>query len=139
MNFAVGNGVLTAHRVAIGRDQDATILREGEADTAILQTAFQLTLGRAATQEEISTCLAEWKTATAEEGLLHPKPRKIKTSIERTVMAEKTGEPYTFIEHMPVYESYVPDLQRSDVDARTRGLSHLCLVLFNLNEFAYLD
>ena len=49
------------------------------------------------------------------------------------------GEPYTFTENLPAYESYVPDLQRSDVDARTRGLSHVCLVLFNLNEFAYLD
>ena len=54
-------------------------------------------------------------------------------------MAEKTGEPYTFTERMPAYEGYVPDLQRSDVDARTRGLSHICLVLFNLNEFVYLD
>jgi hypothetical protein len=25
------------------------------------------------------------------------------------------------------------------VDARTRGLAHVCLVLFNLNEFSYLD
>ena len=54
-------------------------------------------------------------------------------------MAEKTGEPYDFWEHMPAYESYEPDLQRSDVDARTRGLAHICLVLFNLNEFSYLD
>ena len=34
---------------------------------------------------------------------------------------------------------YQPDLQRSDTDARTRGLAHVCLVLFNSNEFAYLD
>jgi hypothetical protein len=40
---------------------------------------------------------------------------------------------------MPAYENYVPDLQRSDADAKTRGLSHVCLVLFNTNEFAYLD
>ncbi|MFT5126319.1 MAG: hypothetical protein ACI97B_004975, partial [Verrucomicrobiales bacterium] len=47
--------------------------------------------------------------------------------------------PYTFTEQMPAYETYVPDLQPTDVDARTRGLAQLCLVLFNLNEFAYLD
>ena len=54
-------------------------------------------------------------------------------------MAEKTGRPYEFWEYLPAYEAYVPDLQRSDVDARTRGLAQVCLVIFNLNEFAYLD
>ena len=54
-------------------------------------------------------------------------------------MAEKTGEPYDFWELLPVFESYRPDLQGSEVDARTRGLAHACLVIFNLNEFSYLD
>jgi hypothetical protein len=54
-------------------------------------------------------------------------------------MAEKTGEPYDFVEFMPTSEIYEPDLQMADVDANTRGLSQVCLVLFNLNEFAYLD
>jgi hypothetical protein len=54
-------------------------------------------------------------------------------------MAEKTGEPYDFWEFLPAFESYKPDLQRSDTDARTRGLAHVCLVLFNSNEFVYLD
>ena len=54
-------------------------------------------------------------------------------------MAEKTGEPYDFIEIMPAYEGYVPDLQPGQTDARTRALAQVCLVIFNLNEFAYLD
>ena len=54
-------------------------------------------------------------------------------------MAEKTGEPYDFIEFMPAYMTYEPDLQMADIDAESRGLSQVCLVLFNLNEFAYLD
>ena len=40
---------------------------------------------------------------------------------------------------MPAFKNYKPDLQMADVDAETRGLSHVCLVLFNLNEFGYLD
>ena len=32
---------------------------------------------------------------------------------------------------------FVPDLQPADVDARTRALADVCLVLFNSNEFAY--
>ena len=48
-------------------------------------------------------------------------------------------QPYDFIEIMPAYENYVPDLQPADTDARTRGLAQVCLVIFNLNEFVYLD
>ncbi|WP_442505232.1 PSD1 and planctomycete cytochrome C domain-containing protein [Novipirellula sp. SH528] len=117
----------------------ARLVRQGGSDKDILRSAFMLTFGRPATDTETEACLAEWRIATAEEEKLHPKPLEIQTVIERTVMAEKTGEPYTFIEHLPAYESYIPDLQRSDVDARTRGLSHICLVLFNSNEFSYLD
>ena len=54
-------------------------------------------------------------------------------------MAEKTGEPYEFIEIMPAYETYVPDFKADQVDAKTRGLAHVCLVLLNFNEFAYVD
>jgi hypothetical protein len=31
----------------------------------------------------------------------------------------------------------VPDLQPTDVDARTRALAEICLVLLNSNEFSY--
>jgi len=61
------------------------------------------------------------------------------STTRRTVMAEKTGEPYDFFEFMPAYKNYVPDLQPAQTDARTRGLAHVCLVIFNLNEFAYID
>ena len=57
----------------------------------------------------------------------------------RTVMAEKTGQPYSFIEFMPAYTTYQPDLQPADVDAKTRGLARVCRVLLNTNEFSYLD
>jgi hypothetical protein len=32
----------------------------------------------------------------------------------------------------------VPDLQPNAVNARTRALADICLVLFNANEFAYI-
>jgi len=54
-------------------------------------------------------------------------------------MAEKTGELYSFDEHLPAYTDYQPDIQPSSLDAKTRGLAQVCLVIFNLNEFAYLD
>ena len=108
-------------------------------DDAVIRRAFRLTLGRRPSSVELEACRTQWSLAEDEESAIQPAKNKFPTSIERTVMAEKTGEPYTFTEHLPAYESYVPDLQRSQCDARTRGLSHVCLVLLNLNEFAYLD
>lgn len=115
------------------------LIKEGKKEGATIGRAFELALGRAATENEMRVCSAEWKKATEEEKVITHEPKEFSKGMKRTVMAEKTGEPYTFFEYMPAYENYVPDLQRSDVDARTRGLAHVCLVIFNLNEFSYLD
>jgi hypothetical protein len=80
-----------------------------------------------------------WRKATLEEQDMSYAKTTVAAQTKRTVMAEKTGEPYDFIELMPAYENYVSDLQPGDVDAKTRGLAQVCLVIFNLNEFAYLD
>ncbi|MEM8954629.1 MAG: PSD1 and planctomycete cytochrome C domain-containing protein [Verrucomicrobiota bacterium] len=108
-------------------------------DEAVINRAFQLALGRSATPAEVDACLTKWNNAIDDESKIQHEPKEFPKGINRTVMAEKTGEPYTFYEYMPAYNTYVPDLQRSDVDARTRGLAHVCVVIFNLNEFAYLD
>lgn len=108
-------------------------------DEAIMTQAFRLTLGRSPTDRELKACLMHWADATKGERGRKYEPKTISSQIRRTVMAEKTGEPYDFIEYMPAYENYIPDLQPSQTDARTRGLTHVCLVLFNLNEFSCID
>ena len=50
-----------------------------------------------------------------------------------------TTEPFTYTEELEIYKDYIPDLQPDEVDARTRALADLCLVLFNTNEFAYVE
>ncbi len=117
----------------------ARVLKETKTDEQALNRAFELSLSRPANKDELDACLKHWKGATKEEEGKTYTPKKFTTQAKRTVMAEKTGEPYDFIEHMPAYENYVPDLQPSQADARTRGLAQICLVLFNSNEFAYLD
>lgn len=117
----------------------ARLMQSASADTARIQLAFELALSRPPTEREIQACLAHWQDATAEEHQQHYPPARFPSQITRTVMAEKTGEPYDFVEVMPAYETYVPDLQPHQVEAKTRALAHLCLVLINLNEFAYLD
>lgn len=115
------------------------VLKESKSPEAAVHRAFHLSLGRRATEAELGACLGHWEEATKEESGKTYQKKIFKTKLERTVMAEKTGEPYTFVEAMPAFENYQPDLNPSMVDARTRGLAQVCLVLFNLNEFAYLD
>jgi hypothetical protein len=117
----------------------ARLIREGNNESTTIKRAFELALGRAAGKEEVDLCVTRWKIATRSESQKNPIAPSFPKKIKRTVMAEKTGEPYDFWEVLPAFESYQPDLQRSDTDARTRGLAHVCLVLFNSNEFSYLD
>lgn len=117
----------------------ADLLNNNDGDAAVVGRLFKRALGRKPSAQEASACVQHWTAATADEtGKAYP-PQEFSSQITRTVMAEKTGEPYSFIEIMPAYESYVPDLQPGQVSARTRGLAHVCLVVFNLNEFSYLD
>lgn len=115
------------------------LLQENRDDRATVNRAFQLALGRDAGELELTDCVTLWSQATDEEATKTYQPRAYSHKIKRTVMAEKTGEPYSFEEILPAFVGYQADLQPSDVDARTRGLAQVCLVLFNLNEFSYLD
>ncbi len=117
----------------------ARLLVDEDDQETTINRAFLFSLGRVATPEEMQACLAHWKAATLEEEGKNYPAKDYPDRTQRTVMAEKTGEPYDFIEFMPAYRSYQPDLQFGDVDANTRGLAQICLVIFNLNEFAYLD
>jgi mono/diheme cytochrome c family protein len=117
----------------------ARCIEESKQANVVLHRVFQLALSRSPTASELKTCREHWERAVKEETGKQYTQKKYASQTTRTVMAEKTGELYDFIEHMPAYESYVPDLQSADTDARTRGLAQVCLVIFNLNEFAYLD
>ncbi len=117
----------------------ARLMREDATEPEKIERLFWIALGRAPTSDERNACLRHWQAATIEEQHKTYEAKDYPHQIKRTVMAEKTGEPYDFIEFMPAYETYVPDLQPSQTDAETRGLAQVCLVVFNLNEFAYVD
>ncbi|MEO1991370.1 MAG: DUF1549 and DUF1553 domain-containing protein, partial [Pirellulales bacterium] len=106
---------------------------------AIIVRAFELALSRQPTDQEVDACLTHWNNSLEEERFKKYPPTKFPNQLTRTVMAEKTGQPYTFIEHMPAYSHYEPDVQPSAVDANTRSLAHICRVLLNTNEFVYVE
>jgi mono/diheme cytochrome c family protein len=117
----------------------ARLMNDDASDEEKVKRAFELALGRPAKENEVNACLRHWEDATREEKSKRYEAKEFPSQVLRTVMAEKTGQPYDFIEIMPAYVGYVPDLEPSQTDARTRALAQVCLVIFNLNEFAYLD
>ena len=69
---------------------------------------------------------------------VQPEAVNYPTEITRTLVEEFTGEPFDYIEKLPVFEKYTADLKASDVSAQTRALADLCLLIFNSSEFMYL-
>jgi hypothetical protein len=117
----------------------AMLIKKHQSDTNIINAAFVRALGREPNAAEVRECMEHWAKCTNAENTFQHESQTYPATTLRTVMAEKTGEPYEFLEHMPAYETYVPDLQPNQTNARTRALAQVCLVILNLNEFAYLD
>ena len=115
----------------------ARILQEAENDKAVVQRAFRLAFGRAPEAGETQAALSHWKQATTEQAKHKPTPRVYPRQVTRKANEENTGEPFTFTEKLFEYQDYEPDLQPDQVDAPTRGLANLCLVLLNSSEFVY--
>jgi hypothetical protein len=98
---------------------------------------FSLAYGRSAKLEELQACLTHWTAMKARhEKLVFPKTGAPK-EVVREAVEENTGEKFRFTQKLHAYSDFVPDLKASDVDAETRALADVCLVLFNSNEFAY--
>jgi hypothetical protein len=57
----------------------------------------------------------------------------------REAVEENSGEKFTFTEVLESAADFIPDLHPADVGPEVRGLMEVCLVLFNANEFLYVD
>ena len=105
---------------------------------ATIREIYLRLFSRAPDAAELGACLKHWN-AMKRHHADDPDPRPAPpTRIVRSAQEEKTGETFRFTEKLHAYESYVPDLQPHEVDAATRALAEVCLVLLNSNEFAYL-
>ena len=115
------------------------VLKEkaGQSDAAAVDRAFLLAFGRAPDDAESRDCLAHWREMEKVQAGIDFAPRQWPAEVVREANEENTGEFFTFTEKLFAFEEYEPDLQPSQVDARTRAFADLCLVLFNSNEFVY--
>ncbi|MBI1371225.1 MAG: DUF1549 domain-containing protein [Phycisphaera sp.] len=114
---------------------------EKSADTldAQVDAAFRLTLGRAPSADERDKAIAHVERLTAQHAAHPPARHDPPKYVIREMVEEMTGLNFFWVEDLDVYASkdYVPDVKPWDVDAPTRALADLCLVLFNTNEFIY--
>lgn len=102
-----------------------------------IRRAVQIAYGRVPTsreQKSLHTYLKEMQTYHQKH---KPEEKKYPTQVVRSLVEEFTGEPFEFIEKLNVYEDYVPDPKPWTVNADTRALADVCLLLLNSNEFLY--
>ena len=102
-----------------------------------IQRAVQIAYGRAPTPEEQKSLHAYLKEMQGYHAENKPEEVKYPTEVVRSLVEEFTGEPFEFIEKLNVYENYIPDAKPWTVDADTRALADVCLLLLNSNEFLY--
>jgi len=117
----------------------ASVLKETSDPDAALERVYRRVFWRSPTADERKACKAHWEAMTTRHrGLTFaktPPPREI----TREAVEENTGEKFTYTEPLPSSADFVPDLHPADVSPEVRGLMEVCVVLFNTNEFAYLD
>jgi len=102
-----------------------------------VRVAFQRLLSRSPTKDELMMCREHVEQMTRHHRRHKPVAVKPPTQVTRQMVEELTGETFTWTEELDLMKNYEPDLKPWDVDAKTRGLAELCLVLLNSNEFVY--
>ncbi len=104
-----------------------------------IERAFQWAFARQPRPRETAVCLQHWRQMESRHATLSIPPTEYPREVLREAIEENTGERFTFCEPLEVYADFVPDLQPSDVTTAVRALAEVCLVIFNANEFLYVD
>jgi hypothetical protein len=114
------------------------VKKEKPDDEALwVRRAVQLAYSRVPTRREQESLLAYLTEMQDYHRRRQPKPVEYPKQVTRSLVEELTGKPFEFIEKLNVFEDYVPDAKPWTVDADTRALADVCLLLFNSNEFLY--
>ncbi|MCA9128511.1 MAG: PSD1 domain-containing protein [Planctomycetales bacterium] len=104
-----------------------------------IQLAFRLILSRKATGSETERLIRYVTEMTEYHQQSTPTTVDYPTSITRSLVEEFSGETFDYEEILPGFENYTSDKKPGDVTAATRGLADMCLLLFNTNEFMFVE
>jgi mono/diheme cytochrome c family protein len=132
--FALFNGQATHDRALALAAR--LVKSHGDLD-ARLDAAYALLYGRTPTDDERSLAREHVARMTDHHRRETPEPTSLPQVVRREMIEELTGEPFQWEERLDGMASFEPDLKPWQVDAETRALAELCLVLLNSNEFVY--
>ncbi|MCA9137242.1 MAG: PSD1 domain-containing protein [Planctomycetales bacterium] len=104
-----------------------------------INRAFRLTFGRDASSGEQEQLERYVKDMRGYHQGVSPKAIQYPTRITRSLVEEFSGKVFEYEEILPVFEQYEMDKKASDVSAQTRALADMCLLLWNTNEFMYVE
>lgn len=104
-----------------------------------IDRAFGLTFGRNATDAESESLRKYIAEMRSYHDGVKPEPVSYPTEITRSLVEEFSGRPFEYQEILPVFKDYQSDKKANDVSVATRALADMCLLLFNTNEFMYVD
>ena len=132
--FSLFNGEDTLNRsIATALD----LLAKNKSRKAVIEDLFLRAYGRKPNLAEPTLYLAHWKSMEERHDGLTFEPRSFPREVTRSAVDELTGKSFEFTERLFSFDDYVPDPGMGDVDATTRALAEVCLVVFNSNEFIY--
>lgn len=94
---------------------------------------------REPTSQELERLSRYATEMTAYHENVEAEPVDYPTSITRSLVEELTGETFEYREILPTFENYQADAKPNTVAPATRALADMCLLLFNTNEFIYVD
>lgn len=124
----------------------ARLNKETNSRSAAITRAFVLAFGREPNADESRACLEHWEVMAERQRNFKPQISDLKSGIAtrprevlREAVEENTGEKFRFVEQLDFAADFVPDLSAAEVDADTRALADVCLVLLNTNEFLTVD
>jgi hypothetical protein len=109
---------------------------KSKADEQIKQ-AFQFVLGREPTYVELTRMTAYLAKVREYHTQNKPAPVTYPTRITRSLVEEFSGKAFEYEEILPRFASYLPDTKPDQVDADTRAMADVCLLLLNTHEFMY--
>ncbi|MBN8628178.1 MAG: PSD1 domain-containing protein [Planctomycetes bacterium] len=132
--FALFNGQAT-HDRALAL---AARLAKAHGDLeARLDAVYALLYGRTPTDDERRLAREHVARMTEHHRRETPTPTSLPQVVKREMIEELTGELFQWEERLDGLAAFEPDLKPWQVDAETRALAELCLVLLNANEFVY--
>jgi hypothetical protein len=112
--------------------------KNGAAFPQRLNIVYRRLFGRTPSAKEAAVLKNHFERTLEHHRASTPVEEPLPLTVERESVEELTGEPFVMVEELDNLKNYERDLKPWDVNAETRALAEVCLVLLNSNEFSFL-